>query len=246
MQLSQTQNGASPILLANKVDRLEHELESTSELLRQANRELARREASLAQLGRHNERLRGRVARLESDVAVYRATSSAAAATSSSSSGEEDAAAADAAVDVSADPRATRCCSARDRELLRTLAGIYDKITRTGPRKSSYAAGDGDKCDAFGKNHRHAGRSLPDAHVLEQVFANFWQEYRSLSGELESCKQVVANQELRMRYLEAQVDAANRIKTSEFLDADVLKKAAHNGAVGGTRVFVSVKTVILC
>ncbi|KAL1478235.1 hypothetical protein MTO96_016421 [Rhipicephalus appendiculatus] len=199
----------------------------------EANRELARREASLAQLGRHNERLRGRVARLESDVAVYRAASSAAAATSSSSSSgeEEDAVAADAEVDVSADARPTRCCSARDRELLRTLAGIYDKITRTGSRKSG-TAGDGDKFDEFGKNHRHAGRSLPDARVLEQVFANFWQEYRSMSGELESCKQVVANQELRMRYLEAQVDAANRIKTSEFLDADVLKKAANNGAVG--------------
>lgn len=215
------------------MDRLERELESTSDLLRQANRELARREASLAQLGRHNERLRGRVARLESDVAVYRAASSAAA--SSSSSGEEDATA--GAVDGSAAadlPRSsTRCCSARERELLRTLAGIYDKITRTDARKS---AASGDKCDvsSCGKNHRHAdaGRSLPEARVLEQVFSNFWQEYRSMSGELEGCKQVMANQELRMRYLEAQVDAANRVKTSDFFKADVIKKDATSGAVG--------------
>ncbi|KAH8038932.1 hypothetical protein HPB51_004044 [Rhipicephalus microplus] len=227
------QNDASPSLLAQKVDRLEHELESTSKLLRQANRELARREASLAQLGRHNERLRGRVARLESDVAVYRAASSAAAtASSSSSSGEEeDAVAANAEIDVSADARPTRCCSARDKELLRTLAGIYDKISISGPRKGDSVV-DGGKWYAFGKNHRHVGRSLPDAHVLEQVFANFWQEYRSMSSELESCKQVVANQELRIGYLEAQVDAANRIKTQEFFDADVLRKGADNGAVG--------------
>ncbi|KAL3187114.1 hypothetical protein MRX96_026037 [Rhipicephalus microplus] len=227
------QNDASPSLLAQKVDRLEHELESTSTLLRQANRELARREASLAQLGRHNERLRGRVARLESDVAVYRAASSAAAAASSSSSSgeEEDAVAANAEIDVSADARPTRCCSARDKELLRTLAGIYDKITISGPRKGDSVV-DGGKWYAFGKNHRHVGRSLPDAHVLEQVFANFWQEYRNMSSELESCKQVVANQELRIGYLEAQVDAANRIKTNEFFDADVLRKGADNGAVG--------------
>ncbi|XP_049520752.1 uncharacterized protein LOC119444902 [Dermacentor silvarum] len=227
-------NGTSTSLLSHKVDRLERELESTSDLLRQANRELARREASLAQLGRHNERLRGRVARLESDVAVYRAASSAAA--SSSSSGEEDATA--GAVDGSAAaadlPRSsTRCCSARERELLRTLAGIYDKITRTDARKS---AASGDKCDvsSCGKNHRHAdaGRSLPEARVLEQVFSNFWQEYRSMSGELEGCKQVMANQELRMRYLEAQVDAANRVKTSDFFKADVIKKDATSGAVG--------------
>ncbi|XP_037279265.2 uncharacterized protein LOC119172311 [Rhipicephalus microplus] len=227
------ENDVSPSLLAQKVDRLEHELESTCKLLRQANRELARREASLAQLGRHNERLRGRVARLESDVAVYRAASSAAtAASSSSSSGEEeDAVAANAEIDVSGDARPTRCCSARDKELLRTLAGIYDKISISGPRKGDSVV-DGGKWYAFGKNHRHVGRSLPDAHVLEQVFANFWQEYRSMSSELESCKQVVANQELRIGYLEAQVDATNRIKTNEFFDADVLRKGADNGAVG--------------
>ncbi|XP_075539825.1 uncharacterized protein LOC142574675 [Dermacentor variabilis] len=225
-------NGTSTSLLFHKVDRLEHELESTSDLLRQANRELARREASLAQLGRHNERLRGRVARLESDVAVYRAASTAAA--TSSSSGEEDATA--GAVEGSAADLArssTRCCSARERELLGTLAGIYDKITKTESRKSAASS---DRCDVnlCAKNHRHADavRSLPDARVLEQVFANFWQEYRSMSGELESCKQVMANQELRMRYLEAQVDAANRVRTNDFFRADVLKKDATSGATG--------------
>ncbi|XP_077508375.1 uncharacterized protein LOC144119682 [Amblyomma americanum] len=193
--------------LFQKVERLERELESTSELLRQANRELARREASLAQLGRHNDKLRGRVARLESDVAVYRTASSAA---TSSSSGEDDAAAAG-----SLHPKPSRCCSARDRELLRTLAGIYAKIRKIDSSMGSTGDQFGGKNQCVDLTH-----ALPDARVLEQVFANFWQEYVSMSGELDGCKQVIANQELRMRYLEVQAEAANRIKAADLLLKD--------------------------
>ncbi|KAH9377276.1 hypothetical protein HPB48_002693 [Haemaphysalis longicornis] len=205
-------NGTSTNLY-QKVEILERELESTSALLRQANRELARREASLAQLGRNNELLRGRLVRLETDVAIYRAAAST--ATSPSSSEEDDVHAAEKEQHSSSPGR---CCSARDRELLQTLADIYAKVKKT----NSVGRDGASHCSK--NNVRDSSLALPDARILEQVFANFWQEYRSMSDELNGCKQIIANQELRMRFLETQVDAAGRLKTSDFSKAAGFRK----------------------
>ncbi|KAM7309760.1 hypothetical protein ISCGN_006748 [Ixodes scapularis] len=152
--------------LKEHVERLEQDLKLTSELLRQANRELSRKDAAITRLNRHNDRLRGKVVRLESDVAVYKAS----AATSS----DEDSEGGDGG----------HVCCTQDRELLKALTGIYSKMQKTdGVRKDS--------------------DRLPDAKLVEQVFAKFWQDYLEVSRELESCKQMVAYQELKIQDLEA-------------------------------------------
>ncbi|CAN7989059.1 unnamed protein product, partial [Ixodes hexagonus] len=146
--------------------RLERDLKLTSELLRQANKELSRKDSTITHLNRHNDRLRGKVVRLESDVAVYKAS----AATSS----DEDCDKGDGG----------HVCCVQDRELLKALTGIYSKMQKT-------------------DDVRKDSQQLPDAKLVEQVFSKFWQDYMGVSRELESCKQMVAYQELKIQDLEA-------------------------------------------
>ncbi|CAN7985081.1 unnamed protein product, partial [Ixodes pacificus] len=171
----------------------EQDLKLTSELLRQANRELSRKDAAINRLNRQNDRLRGKVVRLESDVAVYKAS----AATSS----DEDSEGGDGG----------HVCCIQDRELLKTLTGIYSKMQKTdGVRKDS--------------------DRLPDAKLVEQVFAKFWQDYLEVSRELESCKQMVAYQELKIQDLEAarfRLETNHRGCQSEAEQTVKAQKLAH-------------------